>query len=362
MKRVLVIIMLMLLLVPVLASAQEGESAFSEEFRELVASLPKSRGEDGAFVLGDPDAPLTVIEFFDWACSHCQDYLPQLETFLMTTVAEGDANFEARIFPTAGGARTIIAGRAAECADEQREGAFWDAYMLLYDLALAYNYDNLEATVAERLELDAEALVACVETADQPNVDTLYGVEHGVTGTPSILVREGQSDPIFIRIDGRVYDSGAPSAEILAQAATFSYSEMVDPQLAMNASFLDDNAAQDGVVTTASGLQYRVEQEGDSTLTPGPTDEVTVHYEGFLADGTKFDSSRDRGEPVTFPLNAVIAGFAEGLQLMSVGDIYTLWLPPELAYGTRGAGGGVIPPNAVLVFRIELLGINGDPQ
>ncbi|MFN2375836.1 MAG: FKBP-type peptidyl-prolyl cis-trans isomerase [Candidatus Binatia bacterium] len=110
------------------------------------------------------------------------------------------------------------------------------------------------------------------------------------------------------------------------------------------------------VTTTASGLQYEVLTEGSGPK-PSATDNVTVHYKGTLTDGTVFDSSYDRGQPATFPLNRVIKGWTEGLQLMSVGSKYRLTIPSDLGYGAAGAG-GKIPPNATLVFDVELLKIN----
>lgn len=110
------------------------------------------------------------------------------------------------------------------------------------------------------------------------------------------------------------------------------------------------------VQTTASGLKYEVLTEGDGPK-PSATDSVTVHYKGTLTDGTVFDSSYDRGQPATFPLNRVIKGWTEGLQLMPTGSKYRLTIPPELGYGAAGAG-GKIPPNATLVFEVELLKIN----
>lgn len=123
------------------------------------------------------------------------------------------------------------------------------------------------------------------------------------------------------------------------------------------AQFMADNQNAEGVITTASGLQYQVLQEGTG---PHPTasDTVTVHYTGTLLDGTVFDSSVERGQPISFPLQGVIPGWTEGVQLMSVGSKFRFWIPPELAYGTRGSG-NVIPPNATLIFDVELLGIGG---
>ncbi|HVI60190.1 MAG TPA: FKBP-type peptidyl-prolyl cis-trans isomerase [Luteimonas sp.] len=121
-------------------------------------------------------------------------------------------------------------------------------------------------------------------------------------------------------------------------------------------AFLAANAKKPGVKTTASGLQYQVITEGKG---PKPTaeDMVKVHYKGELLDGTQFDSSYDRGEPAQFSLQQVAPGWAEGVQLMPVGSKYKLWIPSKLGYGEQGTPGGPIPPNATLVFEVELLDI-----
>jgi FKBP-type peptidyl-prolyl cis-trans isomerase FkpA len=122
-------------------------------------------------------------------------------------------------------------------------------------------------------------------------------------------------------------------------------------------AFLAQNAKKPGVKTTASGLQYEVLKEGTGPK-PKESDIVRVHYVGTLLDGTKFDSSVDRGEPATIPLQQVVPGWREGVQLMNVGSKYRLWLPAALAYGEAGPpGGGPIGPNQTLVFEVELLGI-----
>ena len=120
------------------------------------------------------------------------------------------------------------------------------------------------------------------------------------------------------------------------------------------ADFLVANKAKAGVKTTASGLQYMVEKEGTGAK-PKATDTVKVNYLGTKIDGTKFDSSYDRGQPATFPLNGVIKGWSEGLQLMPVGSKYKLFVPADLAYGENAPG--PIGPNATLVFEVELLDI-----
>jgi len=121
-------------------------------------------------------------------------------------------------------------------------------------------------------------------------------------------------------------------------------------------AFLATNANKEGVTTTASGLQYEVIKEGEGEK-PGPTDKVEVHYRGTTISGKEFDSSYKRGKPLTFGVNRVIKGWTEGLQLMSVGSKYKLFIPSEIAYGERGAGGD-IGPNETLIFEVELLGIN----
>ena len=120
-------------------------------------------------------------------------------------------------------------------------------------------------------------------------------------------------------------------------------------------TLLSENKAREGVVVTESGLQYEVITKGEGD-TPDENDKVNVHYHGTLPDGTVFDSSVERGEPITFPVNGVIKGWTEALQLMKVGDKWKLFIPSDLAYGARGAG-PKIGPNQVLVFEVELLGV-----
>ena len=130
---------------------------------------------------------------------------------------------------------------------------------------------------------------------------------------------------------------------------------MAEANLKSGEAFLAENAKKDSVTVTASGLQYRVIKEGAGD-SPKATDAVKVHYEGRLISGDVFDSSIARGEPVSFPLNGVIPGWSEGVQLMKVGSNFEFTIPSALAYGPSGTG--PIPPNSVLVFDVELLEIN----
>lgn len=180
----------------------------------------------------------------------------------------------------------------------------------------------------DQLDIDADALAR--------------GVRDGFNGTLAM------SDADIMQGVQQLQQSHAErmQAEFTRQAET---------NAAEGARFLQENGAREGVTTTASGLQYRILTAGDGQK-PGVDDTVKVHYVGTLIDGTEFDSSVRRGEPVTFPLRSVIPGWVEALQLMPVGSKWELVIPSELAYGPGGAG-GQIGPNAVLRFEVELLGI-----
>ena len=128
------------------------------------------------------------------------------------------------------------------------------------------------------------------------------------------------------------------------------------PNLEQSEAFLADNAERDEVTTTESGLQYEVLEKGDGGTSPTAQDRVTVHYEGRLVDGTVFDSSHERGQPATFPLQNVISGWTEGLQLMEEGDKFRFFIHPDLAYGESGPPS--IGPNQALIFDVELIEVD----
>lgn len=132
------------------------------------------------------------------------------------------------------------------------------------------------------------------------------------------------------------------------------FTTMADSALEKGKQFLKDNANKDGVKTTASGLQYKIVKEGTGK-SPKATDTVLVHYRGTLLDGSEFDSSYKRNQPISFPLNHVIAGWTEGLQLLKEGGKAILYIPSKLAYGESGTPGGPIGPNETLIFEVELL-------
>ena len=133
------------------------------------------------------------------------------------------------------------------------------------------------------------------------------------------------------------------------------------PEASANAGFLAQNAKATGVITLPSGLQYKIVQSGPTTgAHPGLADEVKVNYEGKLVNGTVFDSSFKRGEPADLPLQGLIPGWVEALQLMRPGDEWMLYVPPNLGYGADSPD--PIPPNRVLIFRIQLLGVLQHPS
>ena len=147
----------------------------------------------------------------------------------------------------------------------------------------------------------------------------------------------------------------AAQAAFQSELAT-KQSRQAEDNLAAGQAFLASNAKNEGVVQTDDGLQYRIIRAGEGA-SPTAEDRVVVHYRGQLLDGTEFDSSYGRGEPTEFMLGAVIPGWQNALKLMPVGSHWEVWIPAELAYGERGAG-GAIGPNEALHFEIELLGIN----
>eukprot|EP01012_Entosiphon_sulcatum_P064139 TRINITY_DN92916_c0_g1_i1.p1 TRINITY_DN92916_c0_g1~~TRINITY_DN92916_c0_g1_i1.p1 ORF type:complete len:367 (+),score=57.80 TRINITY_DN92916_c0_g1_i1:405-1505(+) len=160
-----------------------------------------------------------------------------------------------------------------------------------------------------------------------------------------VILRKGKEAEAFDA--PKVFETEKAGAAAKAEAKAKAAKEAMEKTL---------NETYGGAQTTASGLRYIVQKEGTGAA-PKATDQVTVHYTGYLLDGTKFDSSVDRGQPATFPLNQVIPGWTEGLQLMKEGGKTKLIIPSELGYGANGAG-GVIPPNAWLVFDVELIKVN----
>jgi len=186
---------------------------------ELLAGLPQSRAEDGAFILGDPDAPITLIEFADWACPHCQTYHATIMQFIAEEVAAGRAAFEFRIFPTAGGQLTEINGALAVCLDAQIPGAFWTSYLYLYELVAAGLYQSAFELLPTLVGGDGETALDCAVEDQQVAIDSAYGQRNGIGGTPAVLVRyAGAATPVFIEVGGQRFNRGGAPLEVLVQA------------------------------------------------------------------------------------------------------------------------------------------------
>lgn len=168
-----------------------------------------------------------------------------------------------------------------------------------------------------------------------------------VTAVPLSTISTGSKVKLF----------GGLAALVLAGAAlAWAGTEKLVRSSLPASAFLEKNAKEHGVITTPSGLQYKILREGQGRK-PVASDVVLVQYEGRLSDGTVFDSSYQRRQPAAFPLQGLIPGWTEGIQLMPVGAKFRFWIPPQLGYGAQGAGDGVIPPNALLTFEVELLEI-----
>jgi FKBP-type peptidyl-prolyl cis-trans isomerase FklB len=182
---------------------------------------------------------------------------------------------------------------------------------------------------ANALDLNSEALAT--------------GLQDGISGAKPQLSDKERADSLM------AFEQDLQKKEIeqLKQLAEKNKKE--------GAEFLAANKAKEGVKTLPSGLQYKVLAEGKGTQ-PKPTDQVTVNYRGTFLDGTEFDSSYKRGEPITFPVNGVIKAWSEALPLMKTGAKWQLFVPAELAYGEKGAG-RAIGPNSTLIFEVELVGI-----
>jgi FKBP-type peptidyl-prolyl cis-trans isomerase FklB len=193
----------------------------------------------------------------------------------------------------------------------------------------AVGFQMGESLKKQGIEVNAEALIA--------------GIREGLAGNPPRLSRQEMQ---AARVDLQNQVRAARQKQLQEQASA---------NIAAGQAFLTENAKKEGVKTLPSGLQYKVIEEGGGR-SPSKTDTVKVQYRGTLIDGTEFDSSYKRNAPATFPVNAVIPGWAEALQLMKEGAKWQLVIPPSLAYGERGAPPRV-PPNSVLVFDVELLSI-----
>lgn len=160
------------------------------------ASLPWTQTADGAYVLGNPEAPITIVEFADFLCPACQQYKPELDRFIDEYVMTGRARFEYRTLVTAGGARTEQAAKLLECSATLQPGSFFPGYEVMYEFAMSGRLnDNVSRAFAERMGLNLNELLTCTRNANQVNIDQRLAASLGATSTPSVFVRYGDSQP-----------------------------------------------------------------------------------------------------------------------------------------------------------------------
>jgi len=209
---------------------------------------------------------------------------------------------------------------------------------------------------------DSLSIQAKLQSASD-SIDYFYGINmaYSLESNPYIKNRDLVTEGFIHALEGKAEVDADASMEILRELLKDMTAKAVPQQsagsaayLARGRTYLQENGKREGVISTSSGLQYEIITQGTGP-TPIASSTVKVHYEGTLIDGTEFDSSYKRGESISFPLNRVIKGWTEGVQLMQVGSIYRFFIPSELAYGSQNKGS--IPANSVLIFKIELLGI-----
>jgi len=178
----------------IIISSQSSLSTASVDYSEI----PQERLADGGFVLGDPDAPITVVAFEDFLCPHCQRYKSTTEQFVEQYVATGLARFEYRFLPAVDATYSPQSAKLAECADELKPGSFWTAHDVLFDIASSVRFNESSArTFAERMDIPYVDILECLPDANQVNIDTALADQLGASGTPTIMVRYGDSRPQF---------------------------------------------------------------------------------------------------------------------------------------------------------------------
>lgn len=200
-----------------IVSTETGDSVLVSDYVARYSELERNRTEDGGYVLGSPDAPVTIVEFADFMCPHCQNYHEVARQFIEQYVATGKAKFEYRLFPIVNPQLSIFTAQLAECADTQQPGLFWAAHDFLYDLAARgqINRDRTPSAMVETLKLDAAALTTCMATATQHQTDTAVGDAAGVNGTPATLVRLDDGTLGWGYVDGQVYNRGGMPLSVL---------------------------------------------------------------------------------------------------------------------------------------------------
>ena len=180
------------------------------------ASIPHSRTADGGFVLGNPDAPVTIVEFADYACPACQQYEPTVARFVQEFVLTGQARYEYRMFATAGGQYSEFVGQIEDCIARENPDAFWTSRDQFFRLAQQGRYQDAPRLVAQELGLNYSDLLSCAQASERTRIDMALGQRVGITGTPAVAIRYGDSEPQFITYSGQVYNRGGVPFDVLA--------------------------------------------------------------------------------------------------------------------------------------------------
>ncbi|HEV7279306.1 MAG TPA: FKBP-type peptidyl-prolyl cis-trans isomerase [Pirellulaceae bacterium] len=242
-------------------------------------------------------------------------------TSLVMAQPQGGAPAAGGGAPAAGGTPGAQGGAAPELTDQLRVNASY----------------AIGVSIGKNLQADKEAL----------NLEmVMQGLQDSLTGQ-ELKLNDDQMKQVLMDFNRAML--AREQTKAMAAAQTNKQEEQ---------QFLGTNANQPGVKATESGLQYKVLAAGQGGASPKPTDMVKAHYHGTFLDGTVFDSSVQRGEPITLPVNGVIDGWAEALQMMKPGDKWKLWIPSKLAYGDQPQPGSPIPAGKMLVFEVELLEVN----
>jgi len=207
----IVVVAIVVFLVAILASGNSNVQEID------YTAMNATRGADGAFIIGNPEAPITVVEFADFGCPHCQTYHVEMQQLVQEYVATGKARFEFRIFPTAGGQQTVYAGAVAECIAEQNPTLFWTAYDRFFELASTGRYfqDGAVIGVVQELGLSRSEVLDCTSDSDQVSIDVNVGTNLGVTGTPAVMVRYGDGPAQWVSYNGTTYDRGSVPYSVL---------------------------------------------------------------------------------------------------------------------------------------------------
>lgn len=238
-------------------------------------------------------------------------------------------------------------------------------FLMIFVSSIAFaSYAQTKKPVAKKTAVKAKTAVAAPTTLKSAldSVSYAFGTSIGAslktTGLSSMnyeVLLKGLKDAFT---GGKLILDQQQAQQCISEALTNANKGKFTANITEGKTFLEQNKKRAGVKTTTSGLQYEVLTQGTGAKPTSVSDSVLVHYKGTLLSGKQFDSSYDRGEPITFTLNQVIKGWTEGVQLMNAGSKYKLFVPYNLAYGERGYGPD-IPPYSTLVFEIELLKVNG---